>query len=61
MIGKLSVLAAMLVVLAVMWGLRVLVGRTGRVGGPEIIVWLALLVTAEVFTVRWLKGRTLPT
>jgi hypothetical protein len=41
-----------------MWVLLLLVGSTGRVGEVEVLIWLGLLVAAEMFAVRW-TGRRL--
>ena len=46
-----------LVVLALMYGLLVLVGQTGQMGEPELLIWLALLIAAERFALRWVGRR----
>jgi len=46
-----------LAVFALMWGLLLLVGTTGRVGELEFLMWLGLLVTAEWLAMRWSKQR----
>lgn len=52
---RLAQLGVALAVFAVMWALLVAVGK--YVGGVELLIWLALLVTAEIAAVRWVGRR----
>jgi fucose 4-O-acetylase-like acetyltransferase len=55
---RLAQVGVAIAVLAAMWVLLLLVGSTGRVGEVEVLIWLGLLVAAEMFAVRW-TGRRL--
>jgi len=51
--SRLARIGIFLAVLVGMWGLLLLVGRTGAVGEIEVLIWLLLLVVAEIAAMRW--------